>query len=39
VMTPSEAIRAGADCIVVGRPITKDKDPLGAAKKILEEIH
>ena len=38
VMTPSAAIRLGANFIVVGRPITKAKDPLQAAKKILEEI-
>ncbi|MEK6778784.1 MAG: orotidine-5'-phosphate decarboxylase, partial [Candidatus Deferrimicrobiota bacterium] len=28
VVTPSEAIRAGADYIVVGRPITKAADPV-----------
>src|SRR3989338_6587977 len=38
VMTPKEAIDAGADYIVVGRPILAAKDRKEAAKKILEEI-
>lgn len=38
IVTPQEAIEKGADYIVVGRPITQDKDPRKAAKKILEEI-
>jgi len=38
IATPSDAIAMGADRIVVGRPITRAKDPLEAAKKILEEI-
>ena len=37
-MTPREAIAAGADYIVVGRPITGAADPRSAAQKILEEI-
>jgi orotidine-5'-phosphate decarboxylase len=36
--TPSEAIRAGADYIVVGRPITAASDPLAAANAVLQEI-
>ena len=36
-MTAREAIRAGADYIVIGRPITRAPDPVGAARKILEE--
>ncbi len=36
--TPFEAIAAGADRIVVGRPITRAGDPLEAARKILAEI-
>jgi orotidine-5'-phosphate decarboxylase len=36
--TPAEAIRAGADYLVVGRPITSAKDPRAAAKEILEEM-
>ena len=38
VMTPSEAIKNGADYLVIGRPITKAKDPKKAAKMIIEEI-
>jgi orotidine-5'-phosphate decarboxylase len=38
VMTPKEAIEEGADFIVVGRPITQDKDPAAATEKILKEI-
>lgn len=36
--TPAEAIRLGADYLVVGRPILKDPDPRGAAHRIIEEI-
>lgn len=38
VATPAEAIRAGANYIVVGRPITAARDPRAAAEAILEEI-
>ncbi|HYN23458.1 MAG TPA: orotidine-5'-phosphate decarboxylase [Pyrinomonadaceae bacterium] len=38
VMTPAQAIRAGADYIVVGRPITSAKDPVESAGLILEEM-
>jgi orotidine-5'-phosphate decarboxylase len=38
VATPAEAILAGADYIVVGRPITAAQDPRAAAAEILEEI-
>jgi orotidine-5'-phosphate decarboxylase len=37
-MTPAEAIAAGADYIVVGRPITRAPDPRAAAEAIVEEI-
>jgi len=36
--TPGEAIRAGADFIVVGRPILAAADPRLAAQSIVEEI-
>ena len=36
--TPREAIRAGADFIVVGRPILAAVDPRAAAQEIVEEI-
>ena len=38
VMTPAEAIAAGADYLVIGRPITGSIDPAGAARVILSEI-
>ena len=38
VMTPAEAVRAGADYLVLGRPITGAEDPAQAAEKIAEEI-
>jgi len=38
VATPAEAIRAGADFLVIGRPITEAGDPRAAAADILEEI-
>ena len=38
VATPAEAIRAGADYLVIGRPITAAGDPEAAARAILEEI-
>jgi orotidine-5'-phosphate decarboxylase len=38
VMTPAEAIRAGVDLLVVGRPITEAHDPAAAAKAIADEI-
>jgi orotidine-5'-phosphate decarboxylase len=37
-MTPYEAIMEGADYLVIGRPITKADDPVGAAKQIADEI-
>ncbi len=38
VKTPAEAIRAGSDYIVIGRPILGAGDPREAVKKTLEEI-
>jgi orotidine-5'-phosphate decarboxylase len=38
VATPSEAIRAGADYLVIGRPITEAADPHQAALAIAKEI-
>ncbi len=36
--SPRQAIAAGADYLVIGRPITEAKDPLAAAKLILKEM-
>ena len=38
IVTPSDAIKAGADYIVIGRPITHAQDPVEAAKLIIAEI-
>jgi orotidine-5'-phosphate decarboxylase len=37
-MGPAEAVRAGANYLVVGRPIIAAADPRSAAQKIVEEI-
>jgi orotidine-5'-phosphate decarboxylase len=38
VVTPTDAIRAGADYLVVGRPILAARDPKAAAEAIVGEI-
>jgi orotidine-5'-phosphate decarboxylase len=38
VTTPSQAIAAGADYLVVGRPITEAGDPKAAAEAVVAEI-
>ena len=38
VDTPRDAIMAGVDFMVVGRPITTADDPIGAANLIIDEI-
>lgn len=38
VMTPTLAIAAGADHLVVGRPVTRAADPRAAAQRIVAEI-
>jgi orotidine-5'-phosphate decarboxylase len=38
VMTPAEARRAGADLVVVGRPVRDAADPAAAARAIVTEL-
>ncbi len=38
VLTPSAALKAGADYLVIGRPITQAADPRAAAEAILAEM-
>lgn len=38
VMTPSEAAAAGADFIVVGRPVIDSPDPAATARQIVSEL-
>jgi orotidine-5'-phosphate decarboxylase len=38
IMTPSRAIAAGADYLVVGRPVMEAADPKAAADAIQDEI-
>ena len=39
VMTPADAIAAGSDYLVIGRPITQTSDPQKALRKILDSIY
>jgi orotidine-5'-phosphate decarboxylase len=39
VATPADAVRAGADYLVIGRPITQAEDPAAALALVLQEIH
>ena len=38
IMTPAEAVGAGADFLVIGRPIARAADPAAAAEMITDEI-
>jgi orotidine-5'-phosphate decarboxylase len=38
VLTPAEAIEAGADYLVIGRPITRASDPAAVARSIADTI-
>jgi orotidine-5'-phosphate decarboxylase len=38
IATPAEAVRQGADYLVVGRPITQSADPVKAAEAIVAEM-
>ena len=39
VLTPAEAIRAGATRLVIGRPVVEARDPRQAVAQIIEEIN
>jgi orotidine-5'-phosphate decarboxylase len=38
IMTPEEAMRAGADYLVLGRPIRDAKDPLVTVQEVVAEM-
>lgn len=38
IMTPANAIRAGSDYLVIGRPVTQAPDPVAALESIQDEI-
>lgn len=38
IMTPLEAVRAGSDYLVIGRPITQAAEPLAVLKSIQDEL-
>ncbi|ERS86630.1 orotidine 5'-phosphate decarboxylase [Marinobacter sp. EVN1] len=38
IMTPTDALKAGSDYLVIGRPITQAPDPLAALKAIYAEV-
>jgi orotidine-5'-phosphate decarboxylase len=38
-LTPREAVKAGANWLVIGRPICKAENPRAAAEKILEDLN
>ena len=39
VLTPADAIRGGADYLVMGRPITRAADPVSLLKRLNQELH
>jgi len=38
VLTPADAVRAGADYLVMGRPITQAADPVAALEAVNLEL-
>ncbi len=38
IMTPADAVKGGADYLVIGRPIAAAKDPVAACEAIIDEI-
>ena len=39
IMTPSDAVNAGADYLVIGRPITAAANPIDAIKMIIDDLN
>jgi orotidine-5'-phosphate decarboxylase len=39
IVTPADAIKAGSDYLVIGRPITKATNPCKAVENIQNEIN
>ena len=37
-MTPVEAVRAGSDYLVIGRPVTRAEDPLAVLQSIRADL-
>jgi orotidine-5'-phosphate decarboxylase len=37
-MTPKEALRKGADYLVIGRAVLSQPDPISALNRIIEEM-
>ncbi|MGC8785113.1 MAG: orotidine-5'-phosphate decarboxylase [Armatimonadota bacterium] len=38
IATPSQAVRSGADYLVIGRSVTADPDPVGRVLQVMEEM-
>ena len=38
IVSPTDAVKAGADYMVIGRPVTMAQDPVAAVKLIIAEI-
>ncbi len=38
IVSPTDAIKSGADYIIIGRPITQAIDPIAAVKLVIQEI-
>lgn len=39
VMTPVQAVAAGADFLVIGRPVTRSDDPLASVEAVLSDMN
>jgi orotidine-5'-phosphate decarboxylase len=38
IVTPADAVAAGSDYLVVGRPVTRAADPLGAVRELARQM-